>query len=49
MTYPPHGKPLIHHLTAIAMAIAAAFIVSALLIQDAEAATLHLVIKLLAN
>jgi len=39
MTHLPHGKPLIHHLTAIAMAIAAAIIVSSLLMHDAEAAT----------
>jgi hypothetical protein len=30
MTYPPYGKPLIHHITAIAMAIAAAVIVGVL-------------------
>jgi hypothetical protein len=30
MTHLPHGKPLIHHLTAIAMAIAAAVIVGVL-------------------
>jgi hypothetical protein len=39
MTHLPHGKPLIHHITAIAMAIAAAFIVSVVFMQDAEAAT----------
>jgi hypothetical protein len=38
MTYPSHGKPLIHHLIAIAMSIAAAFFVSAVVMQDAQAA-----------
>jgi hypothetical protein len=42
MTHLPHGKPLIHHLTAITMAIAAAIIVSVLLMNDAEAATVSL-------
>jgi hypothetical protein len=30
MTHLPHGKPLIHHITAIAMAIAVAVIVGVL-------------------
>jgi hypothetical protein len=30
MTHLPHGKPIIHHITAIAMAIAAAVIVGVL-------------------
>lgn len=42
MTYPPHGKTLIHHLTAIAMAIAAAVVVSIVLMHDARAATVVL-------
>jgi hypothetical protein len=38
MTHLPHRKPLIHHLAAIAMSIAASFVVSTMLVHDAEAA-----------
>jgi hypothetical protein len=41
MTYLPHGKPLIHHLVAIATSIATAFVVSAVIMQDVEAATAY--------
>jgi hypothetical protein len=42
MTYPPHGKPLTHHLMAIALAIAAAVVVSIVLMHDARAASVLL-------
>jgi hypothetical protein len=42
MTYPSHGKPVIHHLVAIAMSIAAGVVVSALVMQDAQAASVVL-------
>jgi hypothetical protein len=41
MTDLPHGKPLIHHLVAIATSIATAFVVSAVIMQDVEAATAY--------